>query len=111
MATLPSFRLLREAIEARLHEAIDARVPAPYRPLLLRQSLIVIACVAQNLCVREEDYPLDVVEALNQLFADEIRQFRTIEADLTAHYLGLGFTVAEADSLIIEQHLWPDYLL
>ena len=95
---LPSFARLREAIAARL-------AAAP--PHVLRHVLIIVACLANDLPAR--DYPPDLVEAYGELFEDEIRQYRTIYADLTVHYLALGFTAEEADSQVNGQHLWPDY--
>jgi hypothetical protein len=122
MDALPSFRLLREAIAAS--------VPAAHHPLL-RPLLICVAIVTQALLppqpradhphrvserpfgqlFRVEDFLPDFVATVSQIYEDEIRTFRTIYADLTAHYLALGFSAAEADSLVNEQHLWPDYLL
>ncbi len=96
MDACSSLRLLREAIDARLRETIDPRAPASYRPILLRHILRFIAH--------------DVVEALSQLYADEIRTFRTITADLTAHYLAQGCTAEEAHRLVTERHLEPDSL-
>ena len=112
MDACSSLRLLREAIDARLRETIDPRAPASYRPILLRHILRFIAHVAQpgGPHCRAEDYPPDVVEALSQLFADEIRTFRTITADLTAHYLAQGCTAEEAHRLVTERHLEPDSL-
>jgi hypothetical protein len=96
--TLPSFLDLRNAIAARL--------PTADRSLILNV-LVIIAGLANDLPA--PGYPPDLVEAYRELFEDEIRQFRRIYADLTAHYLILGFTAEEADSQVNHNHFWPDY--